>query len=197
MTEFIAHRINTIEELVNIPNHCGVELDLRDYGSDIIIQHDPFKVGQNFEEYLKNYNHGTLILNVKSEQIEFRVLDLIKKYEVKEYFFLDCSFPMIYQLSSIGENNLAVRFSEFEGIDTILNLKERVKWVWVDCFTKLPITRGVYDKLIENKFKLCLVSPELQGQGNKIEEYKGYLKENDIVFDAICTKFYNINKWEL
>lgn len=41
----------------------------------------------------------------------------------------------------------------------------------------------------------CLVSPELQGQGEKIEEYKKYLSDNEIVFDAICTKSYNIQRW--
>ena len=77
--EYIAHRINTIEELKQIPSEYGVELDLRDYGRRLILQHDPFKDGEDFEEYLKHYNHGTMILNIKSERIEFKVLDLIKK----------------------------------------------------------------------------------------------------------------------
>ncbi len=76
--EFIAHRINTIEELKKVPNEYGVELDLRDYGNKLILQHDPFVEGEDFEEYLKYYNHGTMILNIKSERIEYRVLDLIK-----------------------------------------------------------------------------------------------------------------------
>ena len=71
-----------------------------------------------FEEYLKHYDHGTMILNIKSERIEFRVLELLKKYKVEKYFFLDSSFPMIYLLSEQGEKNIALRFSEFEGLDT-------------------------------------------------------------------------------
>ena len=51
--EFIAHRINTIEELKKVPNEYGVELDLRDYGDKLILQHDPFTDGEKFEEYLK------------------------------------------------------------------------------------------------------------------------------------------------
>ena len=47
---YIAHRINTIEELKSVPLEFGVELDLRDNGNQIIIQHDPFKDGTNFEE---------------------------------------------------------------------------------------------------------------------------------------------------
>ena len=193
--EYIAHRINTIEELKQIPKEYGVELDLRDFGDRLVLQHDPFKDGEDFEEYLKHYKHGTMILNIKSERIEHRVLELIKKYKIEKYFFLDSSFPMIYLLSKDNEKNIALRFSEFEGIDTILNMKNKVKWVWVDCFSKLPITKENYKLLKESGFKFCLVSPELQGQNEKIEEYKKYLETENIIFDAICTKVYNIEKW--
>lgn len=193
--EFIAHRINTIEELKQIPTKYGVELDLRDFGDRLILQHDPFKDGLDFEEYLKNYRHGTMILNIKSERIEHKVLELVKKYGVNKYFFLDSSFPMIYQLSKNGEKNIALRFSEFEGIDTILAMTGKVEWVWVDCFTKLNFTAEDRDLLKKNGFKFCLVSPELQGQFEKISEYKHYLKSNEIQFDAICTKNTNIELW--
>lgn len=194
--EYIAHRINTIEELKKTPKEYGVELDLRDFGERLILQHDPFKEGEDFEEYLKCYNHGTMILNIKSERIEHKVLELIKKYNIKKYFFLDSSFPMIYLLSKSGEKNIALRFSEFEGIDTILNMKNKVNWVWVDCFSKLPIDKKNYEILKDNGFKFCLVSPELQGQNEKLEEYKEYLENESIIFDAICTKIYNIKKWK-
>ncbi len=194
--EYIAHRVNTIEELKKIPSKYGVELDLRDYGDRLVLQHDPFKDGEDFEEYLKHYNHGTMILNIKSERIEHKVLELIKKYNIKKYFFLDSSFPMIYLLSKSGEKNIALRFSEFEGIDTIVNMKDKVKWIWVDCFTKLPITKENYKLLKDSDFKFCLVSPELQGQAEKLEEYKAYLMNNKIKFDVICTKIYNIEKWK-
>jgi len=45
-------------------------------------------------------------------------------------------------------------------------------------------------------FKLCFVSPELQQQPEKLEEYKVFFKKNNIVFDMICTKYYNIDKWK-
>ncbi len=193
--EFIAHRINTVEELKNIPTEYGVELDLRDYNNRLVLQHDPFTDGEDFEEYLKYYKHGTMILNIKSERIEYKVLELIKKYNIKKYFFLDSSFPMIYQLSNNDERNIALRFSEFEGIDTILNMNEKIKWVWIDCFSKLPIDKNIY-KVLKNKgFKLCLVSPELQGQNDKLEVYKIFLEKENIKCDAICTKVYNIEKW--
>ena len=91
--------------------------------------------------------------------------------------------------------NIALRFSEFEGIDTILSMTGKVEWIWVDCFSKLPINYEIYKLLKNNGFKFCLVSPELQGQNEKLEFYKQYLQDESIVFDSICTKVYNIDKW--
>ena len=79
--EFISHRVNTREELGKIPSEYGVELDLRDdLNGRIYIQHNPFEPGEDFEEYLKAYHHGTMILNVKSERIEHKILELLSKY---------------------------------------------------------------------------------------------------------------------
>ena len=193
--QFIAHRINTIKELKSLPEKYGVELDVRDCGNNLIIVHNPFEKGEDFEEYLKHYNHGTMIVNVKSERIEHKVIELLDKYEINDYFFLDSSIPMIYLLSEEGNKNSAVRFSELEPIELALAMKNRVKWVWVDCFYSLPIDKNKYNILKNNGLKLCLVSPELQGRPEDILTYKKYLNENNILFDAICTKSYNIEKW--
>lgn len=189
---FICHRINTVNELKKVPIQYGIELDLRDnLDGNIYIHHDPFAEGELFQEYLKYYQHSLIILNIKSEGIEYKVLELIKKFNIQDYFFLDSSFPMINNLIKINENNIALRFSELEDI----NLKIKAKWIWVDCFTKLPINKKNYKIFKDNGYKLCLVSPELQKQESKIKEYKEYLKKENIIFDAICTKIYNIDKW--
>lgn len=185
-----------IDELRNVPTNFGVEIDLRDNRDRLILAHDPFKDGEDFEDYLKHYHHGTMILNIKSERIEHRVLELLRKYKIKDYFFLDSSFPMINLLSKEGEDNIALRFSEYEGLDTILNMRNRVKWVWVDCFNRLPITSQSFYLLKSNGFKLCLVSPELQGQVDRIAEYKSYLESEQIVFDAVCCKTHIAQLWK-
>jgi hypothetical protein len=195
MTEYIAHRVNKIDELIKTPKEYGVEVDLRDYGDRLILAHDPFTDGDDFEEYLKHYNHGTIILNIKSERIEHRVLELIRKYKVSKYFFLDSSFPMIYLLSSNGEKNIALRYSEFEKLDTIIGMAGKVNWLWIDCFTKFSLNVEDYKKIKKLDLKLCLVSPDLQGRAYEIEEYLDFLHRDGMVLDAICTKFYNINKW--
>ena len=194
--EYIAHRINTLSELEKLPTKYGVEIDLRDaLDGTLYLAHDPFTRGEDFEAYLKHYKHGTMILNIKSERIEFKVLELVKKYSVAKYFFLDSSFPMIHALANNGERNIALRYSEFEGIDTLQRMQGRVNWIWVDCFTKLPLDHDLFLQLTKMKYKLCLVSPELQGRDEDIENYKAYLAAQDIKFDAICTKHYNVSRW--
>lgn len=182
----IAHRINTAEQLKNVPVEYGVEIDLRDRGERLILQHDPFKDGEDFEAWLAHYRHRLIILNVKSERIEHRVLELVHKHRVADYFFLDSSFPMIRLLVKQGERKIAVRFSEFEPIENCLALAGQVEWVWVDCFTKMPLDASSYSRLREH-FKLCAVSPELQGRGAEtIPEYATELAAYPM--DAVCTK---------
>ena len=194
---YCCHRINTVIELKNIPIYYGIEIDLRDnLNGEIYLAHDPFVSGELFSDFLQYYNHSFIILNIKSERIEYKVLDLLKKYCITNYFFLDSSFPMIYKLSNEGEQNMAIRFSEYEGLDTVLNMKGKVDWVWVDCFSKVPLTYDIYTILKDAGFKLCFVSPELQNQPEKMKEYKEYFNKENIIFDMICTKSYNIEKWE-
>ena len=105
-TQFICHRINNLKELQNINVNFGVELDLRDdhKSNKIILAHDPFVEGEEFEKYLKSYNHNTLILNIKSERIELQCLRLLSEYNITNYFFLDSSFPMINLLNLLKKN---------------------------------------------------------------------------------------------
>lgn len=185
---YIAHRINTVAQLAQVPTNYGVELDLRDHHDRLVLVHDPFKgeTGEDFEDYLKQYRHGLMILNVKSERIEHRVLELVQKYGVKDYFFLDSSFPMTRLLVKQGEHKIAVRFSEFEPIESALALAGQVEWAWIDCFTKNPLTRSTYATL-KQYFKLCIVSPELQGRPP--ETIAAYAEElRQYPFDAVCTK---------
>lgn len=194
--EFIAHRINTVAQLRELDIAYGVEIDLRDdLEGNIYLSHDPFVRGENFEDYLKAYRHGTMILNIKSERIELKALEMLKKCGIKNYFFLDSSFPMIKLLTDMGENHIALRFSEIEGLDTIRNMAGKAKWVWVDCFTRLPIDPESYKELKSLGYQLCMVSPELEGQPEKLETYRTELALNGIQMDAVCAKIYNMERW--
>ena len=182
----INHRVNNILELKKLKTSQGVELDLRFHNSDIILNHDPFAKGEKFEDFLKEFKLNFIILNIKSEGIEEEVLRLVKKYDVPDYFFLDTSIPFMVKYIEKGWSKFAVRFSEYEPIELSLKFKGKIEWVWVDCFTRFPLDKESYVQL-KKHFKICLVSPELQGHPiSMIEDFKKQMKGFDI--DAVCTK---------
>jgi hypothetical protein len=188
--KLISHRRNTLAELAATPSQYGVEVDIRSHGNDLIIHHDPCKAGESFEDWFRSYQHGTLILNVKEEGLEARLIELMKSRHFEDYFFLDQSFPYLVKWSKAGEHRCAVRVSEFESIETAMTLAGKVDWVWVDCFTHFPLTRETAQQLQQAGFKLCLVSPELQGRDaeSEIPALMALLHEHEIVAEAVCTK---------
>lgn len=187
---FISHRRNTVAELQATPTEYGIEVDIRSDNGQIIIHHDPLARGEDFEFWLKHYQHGTLILNVKEEGLEARLIELMSQYGISQYFFLDQSFPFLIKWSILGERRCAVRVSEFESIETALTLAGKIDWVWVDCFTRFPLTGNDAKKLQDAGFQLCLVSPELHGRSadTEIPKLATLLRERSIAPEAICTK---------
>lgn len=201
MMIFINHRVNTVDQLKIVPEENGVELDIRYHENELVLHHDPFhhheNMPQKFEGFLKAWNHsGPMILNVKTEGVERRCIDLMTRYNISNWFFLDLSMPYfaIYaelaankEIEGFGAKNLAVRFSEREPIEYALSFSQKAAWVWVDCFTRLPLDGVAYDRLKAAGYKICLVSPELQKHSmEKIQDFREQLNGMDI--DAICTK---------
>ena len=182
----IAHRINTVQQLKNIPKEQGIELDIRAFNNELILHHDPFVKGELFEDLLKTYQHKFIILNTKCEGMEETILALLNKYQITDYFFLDLSLPFLVKFANKGVKKIAVRFSEFEPIEFALAFAGKVNWVWVDCFTHLPLDQHSYQAL-KKHFKICLVSPELQGYDvSLIDTFKTQIA--DMQIDAVCTK---------
>ena len=192
----IAHRRNTPEQLVATPHAHGIEVDIRSHGDRLIIHHDPFVEGGSFEDWLSAYEHGTLILNVKEEGLEARLIDLMKARGIEDFFFLDQSFPFLVKWSRLGERRCAVRVSEFESVETALSLAGKVDWIWVDCFTRFPLNGAEAARLQAAGFRLCLVSPELQGRDadTEIPMLQALLGREGIRAEAVCTKRADL--WE-
>ena len=135
--EIIIHRVNTIRELKKIKPHYGTEIDIRTWGSDLVLNHEPFQNGEKLEDYLDEYQHGTLVLNIKEDGIEDDVLQLVRqRSQIKSYFLLDVEFPYLYRASRKGERDIAIRFSEDEGIETVKKYVGMVDWVWIDTNTR-------------------------------------------------------------
>ena len=190
----ILHGINTVALLEKTPSNFGVEIDIRSNGKNLILHHDPFEQGELFEDWIRSYHHGTLILNVKEEGLESSVLKLINQYKINDFFFLDQSFPFLWKTAVMGESRCAVRVSEYENIETVLSLSGMVDWVWVDCFTRFPLKKKEADQLTNAGFRLCLVSPELQGRKERahVIEFRREVELLGIKGDAVCTKYADL-----
>ena len=195
---FYSHRINSLDQLKKVDKSFGVEIDIRDYKSDLILSHDPFpKKIIYLEEYLPFLKGRNIIANIKSERIEKKFVEMKKKLAPdSEYFFLDSSFSMI---SNFGTNyNFASRFSEFESLDTSINLLKNslINWIWIDTFFSFPISKENINKINSLQIKKCFTSPDLLGRESQIPTYAKLIKSFNLKLDAICCKNENISLWK-
>jgi hypothetical protein len=191
--EFIIHKINTIRGLNQIPKEYGCEIDIRTDGSRLILNHDPFTSGDFLTDYLDEYNNGTLVLNIKESGIEDSVLEEVKKRGIKSYFLLDVEFPYLFSATKKGERNIAIRFSEKEPIENIVQFKDQLDWVWIDTITQLPIKESNYNFL--KNFKTCLVCPSRWGRENEIEKIKKNIFLKEMKLDYVMTDSKYLKKW--
>jgi len=192
--ELIAHRLNKIKELKKLPKKYGVEIDLRSSGSKIILNHDSYKNGDTLENYLSNYNHGTLILNIKESGIEREAIKTAKKFNVKSFFLLDVELPFIFQSNKSTNRNISIRYSEYEPIDIAKKFINNIGWVWIDTFTKLPLNKNIVTTL--KKFKSCLVCPERWGRSKDIKPYFRKMQKINFIPTSVMTAKKYFKTWE-
>ncbi|ACA86278.1 phosphatidylinositol-specific phospholipase C/glycerophosphodiester phosphodiesterase family protein [Shewanella woodyi] len=187
----VKHRINTRTILATTPHNQGVEIDIRTIGNRLILQHDPFTAGEALEQWLQEYKHKLLILNVKEEGLEHQIIEMMNQYNISNYFFLDQSVPFLIRTAKLGEKRCAVRVSEYESIETALSLQGLVDWVWIDSFNTPYITSDMVHTLKKANYKICLVSPELHSlnRGSEIITVKQRIKNFKHMIDAVCTKY--------
>ena len=186
----ICHRKNTIKQLIDTPTEYGVEIDVRSYNNKIILNHDPMKSGEFLDNWIRKYNHKFLIINIKEEGLEKYIIKILKNKKIKDFFFLDQSFPFLIKTLNSNETRCAIRFSEYEDIRTINNLKKKINWVWVDHFSKFPLNKSTSDNLKKKKIKICIVSPEIvkKTSVNSLKKLKNSIQKKNIHIDAVCTK---------
>ena len=186
----ICHRKNTIKQLIDTSTEYGVEIDVRSYNNKIILNHDPMKNGEFLDKWIRKYNHKFLIINIKEEGLEKYIIKILKNKKIKDFFFLDQSFPFLIKTLNSNETRCAIRFSEYEDIKTINNLKKKINWVWVDHFSKFPLNKSISNSLKKKKIKICIVSPEIVKKTSiqNLKKLKNSIQKKNIHIDAVCTK---------
>lgn len=192
--QVIAHRVNKISDLKTLPEEFGVEIDVRGWGPDLILNHEPLETGDRLENYLAACGPNRLVVfNVKEAGIEAKIHQLAETYHIKNYFLLDVEFPYLYRAARQGERRIAIRYSEDEAIETVLKYKNMVDWVWIDTNTRLPLDETSREQL--RGFKLCLVCPERWGRPQDIKPYKDRLKTLGVKLDAVMTAKAYFSEW--
>ena len=162
---YIAHRINTINQLKKLDKKYGIEIDIRDNGKNLVVVHNPFKKGILLKSFLKFYKHKILIANIKSERIEDKVIKVLKKYNISNYFFLDSSFPKIIDLVKKKFKKIALRVSFYESISTAKKLKGK----------EIHKIQNSYDKIFNN------INPIMQNIKNLSKEERAIVEVNEII----------------
>lgn len=191
--EIVVHRVNERARLRDLPRHFGAEIDLRADGSTLVLHHDPFKGGERFDDWLADYEHGLLVLNIKEAGIEAEVIRRVEARGVRRFFLLDVEFPYIYRASRAGERRIALRFSEDEAIETVLGYRGMVDWVWIDTNTRLPLDSSTVSRL--RGFSTCLVCPERWGRPQDIPAYQAQMARLSFTPDAVMTSWQHAADW--
>ena len=184
----INHRVNSISKLLKTSVEFGVEADLRSENKKIYLHHEPFKKGESFEKWIKYYKHKILILNVKEEGLEDIVIKILKKNKKKNFFFHDQTFSTL--LKNMFKTRVSIRFSEYEDLKRKNYLYKKIRWLWLDNFNQIELSKKFYNYLKNKKVKICMVSPELikRKRQNEIKKIINNLKKNKFYLDAVCTK---------
>jgi len=188
---FFRHRVNRAEELADVPSEYGVEIDLRSDVSrpgELHLCHDAWARGERFEAWLGSYAakgaRAPVIFNTKEDGLEERALELARRAGV-EPIFLDTALPTLVKWVRRGEGErFFVRVSAWEPVEAVAAFRGRVRWAWVDCFDGEPLPGAEVAKLLPD-FRICLVSPELQGRPvDEIARFGALYR----IASAVCTK---------
>lgn len=188
---FIRHRVNRIAEIEHGDPRWGLECDLRcgPRPGTIRLAHDPYEAGDDFAVWLDRAVEvgvtGPIILNTKDDGLEAVARDLMLARGLEDWFFLDTQVPTrVGWTFHRGEDRFAVRLSRFEPAEALEPFRGRCRWVWVDCFGGEPLPVEQVRRAAVG-FRVCLVSPELQGAG---VEAVGRFTRLLPLADAICTR---------
>ena len=182
----IWHRVNTIAELEKIDNlDDGVEIDVRSiHGKVLYLSHDINEYGESFENWLDHYKlRGTLVINIKEEGLEEKIIEMLERHGISNYMFLDEPFWFLLKSSrKFNNKNFAMRVSKFESVDTPMKSKELSNWVWYDYFDDY-VNVDDLKLLIDSGFKVIMPSHELVGSK---KSYEKILEKAGIIIYGIC-----------
>ena len=189
---WVQHRVVTRSELKEVPSTFGVEIDVRSHPDGwLYLAHDPFEIGERLENFLQEFRHELLIVNVKEDGLEAKCATVLQSFGIRDFFFLDQSIPAIVRGDRDYARHSSGRLSEFEPTEALASLSPFIGWAWVDSFSPSSGWQRRAQFAKERGLKVCVASPELHGKEKRehIATYKREIHEIPHYVDAVCTKF--------
>lgn len=173
-------------------NGFGVETDIRDSIQKIFISHDIAKGNEmTAEDFFKLYNSYNspfpLALNVKSDGLFKPMTDLLQENRINNYFFFDMSLP-----DALGYVKLGLKmFSRQSEYEREPYLYKEADGVWLDEFYQHWIDENIILQHLQEKKKVCIVSPELHNRNYKEEwdHYRHIINKFGLENIMLCTDF--------
>jgi glycerophosphoryl diester phosphodiesterase len=143
----------------------GLETDIRDHAGEIVIAHDPpveapFTLRHLLEDYRASRSSAALALNIKADGLRSAVEQLLKEFEVANYFVFDMSVPDMLHWKNAGLRF----FTRHSDVERTPVLYENAAGVWLDGFDSTWFTAGTISAHLMAGKDVCVVSPELHGR---------------------------------
>lgn len=163
----LAHRAQDIRE--EIPAQIGVELDVRDCGTDrVLLAHDPNPLGRvrSLSHWLKHDPAASLrplyALNIKADGIEEKVVKVVRDFGIEDRAFVfDMSFPSLMKFRRLGMS-FATRVSEHEHDTGWGDYIWMDRWDWHDA--NAPASNPATQSRLGKWPLVAAVSPELHSR---------------------------------
>ena len=149
----------------------GIEIDVRDYNSKLVVSHDPINSTNNvllFKQVLELYTRTCckdqiIGINIKSDGISQIVKKCLLTYNVSNYFTFDMSIPENLKYHQLNINFFS-RISEYEKNPIFF---DSCKGIWLDCFESEWYSESLIQSILKKEKNICFVSSEIHNRNHK------------------------------
>lgn len=170
-------------------NGFGIESDIRDYMGKLVISHNIAdancqKAEEIFSWLAKFQNQRCFAINIKADGLGILLVELLKSYEISNYFTFDMSVPQMVEYDEMGIRY----FTRQSEVEVEPAMYSTAAGVWIDGFWGTEwITKALLQEHASRGKQICLVSPELHNR--EPEEFWSRLRSFELDWGNIilCT----------
>ena len=163
----------------------GIETDIRDQDSELVISHDPCtdKEYERCEQCLSQ--DSRIAINIKSDGLLTKLEPMRSQITASNAVVFDCSFPELLRYKRAGIPH-AIRISEFER-----ELYWEPNFIWLDAFESDWWLEDAATLKIIEKIPTVIVSPELHRRDFRKVWDKALMLRSSGLEISLCTDFPN------